>query len=98
MAAQKQRTSFGYYPSYKFKDHDPILNQIDRLHELTGDAHGDLMTFTRLSVASGVSAGTLHNWRSRKTKKPQFATVKAVVQAMGGTLTIIYHGKEIKPK
>lgn len=95
----KQNTRFGFYPSYQFKDHDPILDQIDRLHELTARSSGTdkPLKFATLSHRSGVSVATLHNWRIRKTKKPQFATVKAVVAAMGGELTVIYNGQEIKP-
>ena len=84
-------TRFGIYPSYKFTDHDPILDQIDTLRQDAGN-----VSFTRLSAASGVSDTTLHAWASRKTKRPQFATVAAVVNALGGELTVTYRGRLIK--
>jgi hypothetical protein len=39
---------------------------------------------------------TLRNWRLRKTKRPQFATVKAVARALGGELGIMYKGRIVR--
>lgn len=84
------RTILGGYKSYQFKDHDPILDQIDRLYELSGD-----VKIQHVADMSGVTAGTLYNWRMRKTKRPQFASVKAVVKGLGADLTVVYQGKRI---
>jgi DNA-binding phage protein len=73
---------FGVYPSYLFKDHDPILDKIDTLIADSGQS------FAKIERSSGVTVTTLGNWRKRKTKRPQFATVNAVVRALGGELVV----------
>lgn len=84
------QTKFGIYPSYLFVDHDPILDQVDTLIADSG------MKLSAVAGRSHVSDGTLINWRLRKTKRPQFATVKAVVTALGAELNIVYRGRIIK--
>lgn len=84
--------SFGIYPAYLFKDHDPILDRLDTLYELTGTK------LTRVAELSRVSIGTLINWRSRRTKRPQFSTVAAVVRAIGGTIEIRYRDRLIETR
>lgn len=93
-SSKKRDTSFGIYPSYLFKDHDPILDQIDTLFDLA-KANGFNVSFVAVSAESKVSAGTLTNWRTRKTKKPQVATVAAVANYLGGELTLTYRGRTV---
>jgi len=80
----------GFYLSYDFRDHDPILDEVDTLIQKTGT------TSAYIERKSGVTASTLRKWRTRRTKRPQFSTVKAVVKAVGGELSIVYQGKRIK--
>jgi transcriptional regulator with XRE-family HTH domain len=80
----------GVYPSYLFKHHDPVLDAIDTLRSRSG------LKTKVLAEKSGVRAGTLNNWRKRKTKRPQFATVKAVVKALGGELQVTFDGRVIR--
>lgn len=80
----------GIYKSYHFVDHDPILDAIDTLIEKRG------VSFSYIERKSGVTVGTLRNWHKRKTKRPQFPTIKAVVKACGGTLNIMYDGKAVR--
>lgn len=86
------------YPSYKFEDHDPILDQIDRLREIAAGQRGIPISNAHIERKSGVTTSTLRNWASRKTKRPQFPTIKAVVRALGGEITLVYNGQEIKRK
>jgi hypothetical protein len=81
----------GIYKSYFFRDHDPVLDAVDRVHELAGRPK-----FVRLSADSGVSAQTLSNWRSRKTKQPRSAGVEAVLRAMGAERAVIYKGHVVR--
>ena len=77
------------YKSYSFVDKDPI---IDRIRTLISDEkieHGDL------ADQSGVSASTLYNWFYGDTKRPQFATVAAVVRSMGYELEISKAGQKV---
>lgn len=75
------------YPSYLFRDHDPILDAFDTLH---GDSGAKL---SNTAADSGVSITTLHNWKRRKTKRPQFATVMAAARALGATGVSFSKGK-----
>lgn len=86
----KEPNTRGIYPNYLFKDHDPVLDQIDRLIELSGK------TTTQIVTKSGVTRSTLRNWALRKTKRPQHPTIRAVVKACGGSYTMSYKGKEIR--
>jgi len=80
---------FGIYPSYLFRDHDPVLDAIDTI---IGDSE---MTIKEVSIQSHVSTGTLHNWRKRKVKAPQFKTVAAVLRSIGAEITITYRNRRI---
>jgi DNA-binding phage protein len=70
------------YPSYLFVEHDPVLDAIDTIIADSGKS------LTYVATNSGIARTTLDNWRLRKTKRPQFATVAAVIRACGGELTI----------
>ena len=83
------KTRFGVYPTYLFKDHDPILDQISTMR---GDRK---LTSTQIEAISGVSKTTLNSWEKRKTKRPQLATVAAVVKSLGGELLVVYKGTKI---
>jgi len=80
----------GFYPTYLFKEHDPVLDLIDTAVQDVG------FNFKKLSEISGVSQSTLINWRLRRTKRPQFATVQAVAHALGRDFTMTqYEGKSL---
>ena len=79
----------GVYPTYLFKDHDPI---IDAVMTVIQDAK---MSFAQVGHESGVSVTCLRNWNSRRTKRPQFATIAAVTRACGGEITVHYKGKVV---
>jgi len=86
----------GIYKSYFFIEHDPILDQIDRLIELASIDAGRMLRMKHIAEKSGVGAATLYNWRSRKTKRPQNAAVQAVVRALGGEIVMMRNGIAIK--
>jgi hypothetical protein len=94
----KPKTRFGYYPTYKFKDHDPILDKVDTLFELSGSeaTDGKPLTFETIAAKSQVAKTTLTNWRKRKVKRPQFATVAAVMGALGGEIVVKFGDQEVK--
>jgi DNA-binding phage protein len=70
-------SSLNLYKSYNFVDKDPI---IDLMRGLVSEQKA---AYARLSYDSGVSEATLRNWFDGKTKRPQFATVAAVMKALG---------------
>ena len=70
------------YTSYNFVDKDPI---IDRLRTLIAR---DGWTYPQIHERSGVTVQTLYNWFSGPTRRPQYATVMAVVRALGYRMVI----------
>jgi transcriptional regulator with XRE-family HTH domain len=63
------------YKSYVFRSTDPILDELQPLLRS--------MRHSELSKLSGVSATTMSNWKRKRTRRPQFATVSAVALAAG---------------
>lgn len=70
------------YKSYNFVDKDPIIDEIRAVVKKEG------ATYDYIHIMSGVSRGTLVAWFDGSTKKPQAATVNAVLRALGYKLTI----------
>jgi len=70
------------YRSYNFRDKDPI---IDRIRTLMRDQHA---RYRDIEEASGVSTSTLYQWFNGETRRPQFATVMAVMRALSYDLQI----------
>lgn len=67
------------YRTYSFKDKDPIIDKLrtvlqdERLFEKLGLVH----------ELSGVSTSTFQNWFHGETKKPQSATIDAMLTSLG---------------
>lgn len=78
------------YPSYLFEEHDPVLDAIDTVIKDAG------VSYTYIHEKSGVAQNTLRNWHLRRTKKPQFATVAAVVRACGGEIVVTMDREEAR--
>lgn len=72
-----KKSTLKLYRSYNFIDKDPV---IDLVRTVVDDSK---MSYTRLNVESGVSVGTIRNWFFGQTKRPQFATIAAIVRACG---------------
>jgi DNA-binding phage protein len=66
------------YASYNFIDKDPIVDYArTRVFSNGGPS--------RIATESGVSPTTLYGWFNGKTRRPQFATVAAVLLTCGET-------------
>lgn len=70
------------YKSYNFVGKDPVIDLV------RGIVDESKMSYTRLHVESGVSIGTVRNWFFGDTKRPQFATVAAIVRACGEDMLV----------
>ena len=70
------------YKSYNFVDKDPIIDKIRTIVKKEG------ATYTYIHETSGVSTNTLSKWFDGSTKRPQAATVNAVLHCLGYELTI----------
>ena len=75
-------SGFIKYRSYSFKDKDPI---IDKVRTMVKD---EKVSVQATSDLSGVSVGTIHNWFSGNTRRPQHATVMAVIRGLGYDLVV----------
>ena len=74
------------YKSYNFgADKDPIIDEVRTVFQDSG------WTYKRVEDESGVTAVTLRNWFEGKTRRPQAATVNAVLRSMGFKLGIVPH-------
>jgi hypothetical protein len=74
------------YRSYNFVEKDPV---IDRIRTIVQREHVDNNDVSKIS---GVSATTLHGWFDGKTRRPQYATIAAVISSLG------YSAKFVKTK
>lgn len=72
-----KRTRGILYRSYSFIDKDPVIDRVRTLVQREG------LTRKQLELISGVKVSTLRGWFEGQTKRPQNATVTAVVHAMG---------------
>jgi transcriptional regulator with XRE-family HTH domain len=70
------------YKSYSFVDKDPIIDQVRTIIQ---DSH---MLYKDIAEASGVGKETIRKWLDGGTKKPQAATLNAVLRACGHKLSI----------
>jgi transcriptional regulator with XRE-family HTH domain len=76
------------YKSYNFVDKDPIIDEIRTVYQQSG------VNYKWLEDNSGVTAQTLSNWFTGKTKKPQAATINAVLRSLGYKLGIVEFGRK----
>jgi transcriptional regulator with XRE-family HTH domain len=77
------------YKSYNFMDKDPIIDEIRTVYQNAG------VNYKWIEANSGVTSQTLSAWFSGKTKKPQAATINAVLRAMGYKLGIVAFGAQV---
>ena len=71
------------YKSYSFVDKDPIIDEVRTVFQDAG------VTKQWVEENSGVTAQTLHHWFDGKTRRPQAATVNAVLRALGKKLGVV---------
>jgi transcriptional regulator with XRE-family HTH domain len=74
------------YQSYQFVDKDPIIDYIRTIVQ-----NGDL-TMREISDSSGVNVNTISNWLYGKTKRPQAASINAVLRVLQYQLSIVKLG------
>jgi hypothetical protein len=70
------------YTSYNFVEKDPIIDEIRTVYQDSG------VNYRWINEHSGVSVGTLTNWFSGSTRRPQAATINAVLRSLGYKLGI----------
>jgi transcriptional regulator with XRE-family HTH domain len=76
------------YKSYNFVDKDPIIDEIRTVYQDSG------VNYRWIEENSGVTSATLSAWFNGKTRKPQAATINAVLRSLGYKLGIVEYGKQ----
>jgi predicted transcriptional regulator len=71
-------------------DKDPIIDEIRTVYENSG------VNYKWLHENSDVSTATLSAWFNGKTRKPQSATIEAVLRALGYKRAIVPFGEPVK--
>lgn len=72
------------YKSYNFGEaKDPIIDEVRTVLQQTG------WSYKRVEDESGVTSATLHNWFDGKTRRPQAASINAVLRSMGFKLGVV---------
>jgi DNA-binding phage protein len=90
--SSKQKRSMVTYKSYSFVDKDPIIDQCRTIVEDEGE------TYLKIHEMSGVSTSTLYNWFRGETKRPQFASIMAVVRSLGYDMQLTRVATSDRPK
>lgn len=85
----------GVFRAYFFKDHDPVLDAVDRVYELAGMLNfKGIPRYEKIAELCGdVTAGTLRDWRNRKTKRPQSAKIEGVLRGLGAQRAVLFQGR-----
>jgi DNA-binding phage protein len=83
-------SALNLYKSYNFVDKDPVIDL------MRGVIAEQRMKYGRISEDSGVSEATLRNWFDGNTRRPQFATVAAVMGALGYRMAWTMEGQPEK--
>lgn len=65
------------YRTYLFKDKCPSIDYLRTAQQKTG------VKISKIARDSGVAHGTLRNWFTGSTRRPQFATMVAAARAIG---------------
>ena len=78
----KKANGITRYTTYNFTDHDPLIDVIDTAFQ-DAKRRDKSITISKVSGKSRVAPATMTNWLSRKTKRPQAATLAAVAVALG---------------
>ena len=79
------------YKSYNFVDKDPMIDEIRTIVEQSG------ATYKWVNENSGVSVNTISKWFDGQTRRPQAATMNAVLRSLGFKLGVVEFGKVIVP-
>lgn len=74
---RKKARTLHVYKSYNFVDKDPVIDFARTA------VQSSKMTMRQIHERSNVSRTTLYGWFKRRTRRPQFAPIAAVLIACG---------------
>jgi len=85
-------TTLKLYRTYSFRTKDPVIDEIRTVFDDVGARYRDI------EETCDVSNTTLRGWFYGKTRRPQFATIRATARALGFDYTLQPSDKyEFKP-
>jgi hypothetical protein len=79
------------YKSYNFVDKDPMIDEIRTIVERSG------ASYKWVNAESGVSTQTITKWFDGGTRRPQAATMNAVLRSLGYKLGVVEDHKVVVP-
>jgi DNA-binding phage protein len=85
LKAANDRGALRTYSSYSFVEKDPIIDKVRTIVARTKTS------YATIESESGVTRSTVHAWFHGKTMRPQFATVAAVISALGYDVQLVPH-------
>jgi hypothetical protein len=71
------------YKSYNFIDKDPIIDEVRTVFAQSG------ASYRWIEEHSGVTSNTVRGWFDGETRRPQAATVNAVLRSLGYKLGVV---------
>jgi hypothetical protein len=80
------------YKSYSFVDKDPIIDEVRSVFQKAG------VSKQWVEDESGVTTHTLRAWFDGATRRPQAATVNAVLRSLGYKLGVVAMERFVIPK
>lgn len=90
--AKRRKQVVHFLNTYRFQagEKDPIIDQVHTLFQDIG------ASVSEIHEISGVSTSTLYNWFDGPTRRPQHATVAAVLAALGYEFKLSAHGRSVR--
>jgi hypothetical protein len=79
------------YKSYNFVDKDPMIDEIRTI------VHNSGASYRWINEESSVAVGTLTKWFDGSTRRPQAATMNAVLRSLGYKLGVVEDHKVVVP-
>jgi transcriptional regulator with XRE-family HTH domain len=80
------------YKTYSFVDKDPMIDYLRTIIQDSGE------TLKKIGEDSGVNPQTISKWLYGDTKRPQAASMNAVLRALGYKLEVVPHNYQIAIK
>lgn len=77
------------YKSYNFVDHDPM---IDEIRSIVNKSNA---SYKWIHGESNVSVTTMTKWFDGSTRRPQAATMNAVLRSLGYKLGVVANGEPV---
>jgi hypothetical protein len=79
------------YKSYNFVDKDPMIDEIRTIVDRSG------ASYKWINEESSVSTQTITKWFDGSTRRPQAATMNAVLRSLGYKLGVVEDHKVVVP-